>query len=604
MDKTMKKHGSLFFLSSCLLQAALFAGCAAPSHGQENPPAASQSEADGSACAGSVSEPSDGNMLQGVEVQPQRTELSPDAQSMAAYLALLQAVSTGHEESGIAAAEELAGMTGENALPEKLWLECALWYIDRKSVNAIPFLRCARRACPDSVSLLLAFTEALSEHNFNNEAMEALNAFLAKDPGNTAVLIQKGVTQFKAKNAADALKTFESVPKKDRSGLVEYYQAKALLALGRDDEALKHLRLAVRQLPEFGEALAELAFVCEKHENYKEARHAYEQLLNMNYSGKDISLRLISLSLKMGQPEKAMEYFRKGPEDNDFRMTAASLFSEHQHYLQAESILKDISSRPGAPDDVYLFLADLTYEQRHDLAAALRWLDNISDESGAAQRKFLLRAQLQADAGKTDDAFATAKIGRAKYPNIPDFVSLEARLLARSGNLKEAIRTASEGVARWPDSTESAFLLGSLYSDNGNKKEALDVMESILKKEPDNFQALNYVGYTLAEENRDIERAIELLTKANALAPRQFYILDSLAWAHFRAGHLDQAWNLIREATQIDTTDDATVWEHYGDIALAKNIKSEAKNGYKRALAGNPANAADIRKKLESLQAR
>jgi len=129
-------------------------------------------------------------------------------------------------------------------------------------------------------------------------------------------------------------------------------------------------------------------------------------------------------------------------------------------------------------------------------------------------------------------------------------------------------------------------------------------MESILKKEPDNFQALNYVGYTLAEENRDIERAIELLTKANALAPRQFYILDSLAWAHFRAGHLDQAWNLIREATQIDTTDDATVWEHYGDIALAKNIKSEAKNGYKRALAGNPANAADIRKKLESLQAR
>ena len=608
MDKTMKKQSSLLLISSCLLQAVLFSGCSGTAHGFGAPAAGTGTPAKTDSFAWSVADNGGdfpaGRMLQGIEVQPKRDVLSPEARTMAAYLTMLQAVSTGHEEAGIAAAEELSNVTGENALPENLWLECALWYLDRKSVNAIPFLRYARKACPDSVPLLLAFTEALSEHNFSNEAMETLNAFLVKNPDNSAVIIQKGITQFKAKNTAEALKTFASVPKKDRSGLVEYYQAKALLALGRDDEALKHLRLAVKELPDFGEALSELAFVCEKHENYKEARHAYEQLLNMNYSGKDISLRLISLSLKMGQPEKAMEYFRNGPDDTYFKMTAASLFSESRHYLQAESILKDISSRPGAPDEVYLFLADLTYEQRHDLKAALRWLDNIKDTSGAAQRKFLLKAQLQAEAGRMEDAFATVKSGIAKYPNFPDFVSLEARLLARSGHLKEAIQTAREGVARWPDSTEMAFLLGNLYSDNGNRKEALEVMESILRKEPDNYQALNYVGYTLAEENRDIERAITLLTKANSLAPRQFYILDSLAWAHYRAGHLDQAWNFIREACQLDSSDDSTIWEHYGDIALAKNMKSEAKNGYKKALRGNPPNADEIRRKLEAIQAK
>lgn len=45
--------------------------------------------------------------------------------------------------------------------------------------------------------------------------METLNAFLVKNPDNSAVIIQKGITQFKAKNTAEALKTFASVPKKD-----------------------------------------------------------------------------------------------------------------------------------------------------------------------------------------------------------------------------------------------------------------------------------------------------------------------------------------------------------------------------------------------------
>ena len=77
-----------------------------------------------------------------------------------------------------------------------------------------------------------------------------------------------------------------------------------------------------------------------------------------------------------------------------------------------------------------------------------------------------------------------------------------------------------------------------------------------------------------------------------------------IAWAHYRAGHRDQAWNVIREACQLDSSDDSKIWEHYGDIALAKSMKSEAKNGYKKALRGNPPNADEIRRKLETIQAK
>lgn len=120
----MKKQSSLLLISSCLLQAVLFSGCAGTAHGFGAPAAGTGTPAKTDSFAWSVADNGGdfpaGRMLQGIEVQPKRDVLSPEARTMAAYLTMLQAVSTGHEEAGIAAAEELSNVTGENALPESV----------------------------------------------------------------------------------------------------------------------------------------------------------------------------------------------------------------------------------------------------------------------------------------------------------------------------------------------------------------------------------------------------------------------------------------------------------------------------------------------------
>lgn len=63
-------------------------------------------------------------------------------------------------------------------------------------------------------------------------------------------------------------------------------------------------------------------------------------------------------------------------------------------------------------------------------------------------------------------------------------------------------------------------------------------MEAVIDRWPDNAQALNYVGYTLADDNRDLPRALDLLNRAVELSPETDYMLDSLAWVHYRAGPL------------------------------------------------------------------
>lgn len=541
-----------------------------------------------------------------VPVRPNETILSEAAEISAAYLILMQALTGGDEEAAVAAADILAKGRGEWAMPTGQWIEAGIWFMERKSVNAIPFLRSAVSCQPDNVHLNLLYAEALSDHNFNDEAMAVLDGYLQRFPEDPEALMQKGILYFKQKKAREAIATFEGIRRFERSGFVEYYHARALANLGEDEEALKHVRLAVKQLPDFADALSLQAFLCERTGELREARSTYEKLLEGPVPPKDVLLRLVNISLKLNQPTRALSYYEKGPKDDPgFQLLAASLFTEARHYLQAERILKEMTARPRVPGEVYLFLAELTYEQRRDLPAALAWLDRLATNGEFGQKKLLTRAQLQAQAKEWDQALETVRLAEENFPAAPDFVALEARILAGMGKRDDAVQRAREGVAAHPESTELAFLLGSLLAEDGQHEEAFSIMEGIIEKDNSNFLALNYVGYTLADSNTDVKRAITLLERANALAPEQYFILDSLAWAHFRAGDLELAWKLINDAVRLDSSDDAEIWEHYGDIALARGQKGEARNAYRKALktadVKGDEKADNIRTKLNAL---
>ena len=601
----MKTTPSIFVLALALALAGL-GGCddSAPGGAAPEAPAKADPAArtDPAARAEAAAPPAEALLLQGVEVQPKQDELSPQARGTAAYLALMQAISMQDEDAGLSAAEELASLAGTDDLPPKLWLEAALWYMDRKTVNAIPFLRSAVRACPGEVPLTLALSEALSDNGFAEEAMRLLEDTLAKDPASADTAVQLGITQLKSGLAEKACQTFEAVKPQARPGLADFYHAKALASLGRDSEALARLREAVRKLPDFEEAWAEIASACERTGDIKGACQAYERLLKLNVSEGEVRLRLIACALKMNQPGKALAYCQQGPDDPSFQMRAGALFAESRHYLQAEKLLKALAAREAPPPEVFLVLADVAFEQRHDLDGALAWLAKIPDASGIAPRKGLMAAQLLAEAGETDRALERARAGKVQFPDVPDFVNIEIRILSKAGRKDEALASARAACAQWPDDTELAFLLGTLLAEGGAKKEAFGIMEGIVAKEPDNYQALNFVGYTLAEENRDIPRALDLLIRANRLMPGQCYILDSLAWAHYRAGHADEAWACIREAARLDKASDPAIWEHYGDIASQRGLKSEAREAYRKALERKPENAADIQRRLDALQ--
>lgn len=530
-----------------------------------------------------------------IETRPKEEELSKEAAETYAYLLLVQAILDEDE----AALLDIAPLLAKSGAASSIWQDGGLWLASRKSNAAIPFMEQAIKTCPDDINLNLILADAFGEHGMASKGVDLMRSFLDKHPGNLEARLELALQLVKDNQFTEAEKILSSITAKERTFLVDYYQAKALLGMDRRREALPYLRRAVKGMPDFVEAIADLAVALEQDGNLKEARSTYEKLLKLQFSPQEIALRLINLSLRLKQPDMALKYIRQGPSSLSFRLAAANMLLQSRHYLQAESILKQAAQKPDAPVEVYLLLADIVYEQRRNLTQALAWLDNIPRDKPGIEKASVLRVQLYAEAGKTERALEEAEKAAKEYPGSAELADLRIRLLAREKKTDAALALAREAAQKWPANTQIAFLLGSLLDEKGDKEAAFKVMENIIQREPDNFQALNYVGFSLAEENREIEKALEMLRKADRLSPDQAYIVDSLAWALHRAGQDDEALKEIRRAIRLDeSTRDAAIWDHYGDIALKTGHKDEARKAFRKAIELKPANVSDIRKKL------
>ncbi|MBQ3059406.1 MAG: tetratricopeptide repeat protein [Desulfovibrio sp.] len=588
------RHARLTLFCAILLVAAASlsllgcGGCAGTQARQ------TQTQSSGDTAPGAVSPD---RTLQNVPVLPQAVTLSPRGGATYSYLLLLQAFLREDEAALLDAIPQLK----ESQAPPQTWLEAGVWLMGRKSANAVVFLEQSLMVWPEEVSLNLLCAEALAEHNMADRGVALMHGFLQKHPNSLDARLELALLLVKTRQFTEAENLLESVNTKERTPLVDYYHARALIGMGRQAEAVPLLQKTIKHMPDFAEALAELAFTFEQLNELNKARDTYEKLARLDFPGPDLHLRLINLSLRLNQPQKALQYMKKGPNNDSFRLTVASMMIESRHYPHAETLLKSLITKQHTLDDAHLLLADLTWTQHRNLQQSLAWLDKVSPDGKTFARALLMRAQLLTEAEQHANALGVLKQGQQDFDHMFEFFEFEIRLLAGQRKMPEALLAARKACERWPDNGDLAFLFGSLLDENGDKSNAFKVMETLTVKQPDHYQALNYVGYTLAEEGRELERALQMLVRANTLAPDQAYIVDSLAWVLYKLNRNEEAFTQIRRAADLNDQNDPTIWEHYGDIALSLGKKAEARKAYEKALKFKPANNESIQQRLSRL---
>jgi tetratricopeptide (TPR) repeat protein len=168
------------------------------------------------------------------------------------------------------------------------------------------------------------------------------------------------------------------------------------------------------------------------------------------------------------------------------------------------------------------------------------------------------------------------------------------------GQLDEALRVFEEGIAKFPRETELLYRKGVVLDKMGKKEEALQVMKNILILDPESPEALNYVGYTYAEQGIMLDEAERYIKKALEKSPQDGYILDSMAWVYYKMGKYRKALEYIEKALKF-VSDDPIISEHAGDIYRALGMKKKALELYQRAIDLGHDKSVEIENKIREL---
>lgn len=111
---------------------------------------------------------------------------------------------------------------------------------------------------------------------------------------------------------------------------------------------------------------------------------------------------------------------------------------------------------------------------------------------------------------------------------------------------------------------------------------------------------LNYLGYSLVEQQIKMDEALGMIETAVKQNPNSGYITDSLAWVFYRFGRYEEAVAPMEKAVSLLPVD-PIVNDHLGDVYWKVGRLREAEFQWKRALSFEPEDgeADRIRRKLE-----
>ncbi|SBV94644.1 putative Tetratricopeptide TPR_2 repeat protein [uncultured delta proteobacterium] len=531
------------------------------------------------------------------DASPVKWDLGPEGEAMYHFLVQLEAASSGDADTYAAAGKKLLELDPSEAS----FLEMADFSMRRgKLEEARTIARDGLALFPASLPLTLIISDTYIQQEKFTEAADTLLFFTKGHPENQDAMQELARVYLVGERYAEFDALLRSVPPAKMTPYLHYVKARSLLNRNKLAEGEKELRLVVRQAPDMIDAWVNLGIALQLQGKHAASFPMFRKAINSDPENLGLWLRLIDAQLRAKRFDLAFRTYTEAPPSPPFQLEAGMLFVEAKQYTTARKIFLQVRDTPGAPEEVHIYLAALAMENLNNPSEALRELALIPPTSPLAERALRWRLQILEEAGRVHESVPIAKEYAEQNPDSAEFQVIYAQACAASGDTQTAIRTLRSARQKWPDNVSVALLLASVLDPNTDKDEAMRLMEFVILHQPRNAFALNYVGYMLADENRELERAYDLIARAAVEAPEDPHVADSLAWVFYRLGNYTEAWAAIRKSISLGG-DHPVIWEHYGDIAVKLGNTAEARKGYSNALKTKPDDPEAIRRKLKEL---
>ncbi len=309
------------------------------------------------------------------------------------------------------------------------------------------------------------------------------------------------------------------------------------------------------------------------------ARSLFAEALKRDSKNTHLRMAYAALLGQLGDNAQAARLLAQGPQDELTYSARAAYAARADDKSLIEPLYRELKAQPQPHPGTVLNLLGELAEMLERKTEALDWYKQVPEDDEhwfeAQVRSVLL---LDGD-GKSVEALAMIHRLQARAGDdakeLGDVYLIEADLLHKHGKGDDAIAVYDRGLQATPDDTRLLYARALLNDDLNHVDAAVRDLRRLLELKPNDADALNALGYTLADRTESQKEALSLIEKALVLKPDEPAIMDSLGWVQYRLGQIDEAVSHLR--TAYAKQPDPEIAAHLGEVLWVSGQKDEAK---------------------------
>ena len=222
-----------------------------------------------------------------------------------------------------------------------------------------------------------------------------------------------------------------------------------------------------------------------------------------------------------------------------------------------------------------------------EVKEAVRLYKQLIDYKKPQLVDFLRVIEVENHLNRPDSVRHYTDLALALFPHNTDLLYMRGALAMRKKEYDDALALYNEALKHADNDTLRSSLwgaIGDVEHERNDKKRCYKAYNKAIKYFADNAGVLNNYAYYLSLENRDLERALTMITRALALSESNSTYLDTMAWVLYKLGRYAEAKKYMQQALSLTRSKDFTFSLHYGDILHALGEEFMAKTYWRKAL--------------------
>jgi len=278
----------------------------------------------------------------------------------------------------------------------------------------------------------------------------------------------------------------------------------------------------------------------------------------------------INHAAELGRAEKfdeayqlTLEVLEDEPKNVNALQYAAALAEQlDDTKLSAKHLRKALDVEPKN-DDVRWSLARLAVIDKK-YATAERLFDQVTDETMYVRAQIQV-ANMRAETQSFELALNTLLALQPRTEQ--DYLAIATTrhyLLMGDYRYEDAFSYVNQALIYAPENLDLLYARALVAAELGKLEVVEQDLGFVISRDPNNANALNALGYTLADQTDRFEEAKELIAKALEIEPKQAHILDSMGWVAYKLNDFPAAIDYLQKA--YEASPEAEIAAHLAEV--------------------------------------